>query len=246
MARALLLAAAFLLQSVPSPAPPAPRPAARVLAAVAAAARENAALPAPKRTSGDALLDLYARRAAAAAADPGAFLEGLAAALDLPSPSAAEGLETAEEAKARRRDLGEPTLRGRADLLRHFLVSALLVRGRGAAVAEAAGLAKEAADATPGGSGFSFADLLADLAGIRFAAWLAGKDPGERLARLAREFRGDAVCPDPKGLPEGIREAELAREWGGPSGKRLLAEVESLRARVEALPLYAPPPAPGK
>jgi hypothetical protein len=235
---AALLGTALLLQQ--APAPPEPPPAAKVVAAVARAAKDNAALPAEKRVTGDALADLYARKAAEAAGeDAKAFLLGLAHALD-PGPPRIKGLETDEETKARRESLGKPTLRGRTDLLLHFAVSAALAATSGEAPAELAGILKERADMKPGGTGFSFADLLADLAGIRFAAWVKA-DPKARLAHLAKEFRGADACPDPKGEPEGLTEEAFAKEFGSVADDRFKKKVAALKMAVAGVPLFAPP-----
>jgi len=247
MIRAAFLAALLLLQQAPPPAAPeAPPPAAKVVAAVAKAARENAALPEKERLAGDALGDLYVRRAAAAAeGDAAAFLAGLAHAVDpkgtlARNPLTAKafaGLETDEEAKARREALGKPSLRGRNDLHLHFAVSAALAALAGPGPAEAAGVAKEVADRRPGGTGFSFADLLADLAGIRFADWVKA-DPKARLERLAKEFRGSDFCPDPSKEPEGLGEEAFAKEYGSTKDERFLAKMKALRDAVAALAVF--------
>ena len=57
---------------------------------------------------------------------------------------------------------------GRRDLAQHFFLSGYLAAVVGSAAAESAGIAKELADARSG-SGFSYVDLAADLAGIAFA-----------------------------------------------------------------------------
>ena len=228
---AAILCAALLLAEAPPP------PAAKVVAAVAKAAKENAALPAEKRLDGDALADLYARAAAGAAGEDGkAFLVGLAHALD-PGPARVKDMETEEEGKARRRDLGKPTLRGRNDLLLHFAVSASFAASSGAALAESAGILKEQVDMKPGGTGFSFADLLADLAGIRFAAWVAA-DPKVRLAAFAKEGRLVDFIPDPKGEPEGLTEETFAKEYGSVTDDRFKKKVAALKDAVTALPVH--------
>lgn len=58
---------------------------------------------------------------------------------------------------------------GRKDWSRHFWVSAGLTVLSDGDRTMAVGLIKEIMDATPGGSGFSFADLAADRAGNLFA-----------------------------------------------------------------------------
>jgi hypothetical protein len=215
-----------------------------VVAAVAAAARENSALPAEKRLAGDALADLYVRRGAGVAAGVRDLLSGLVVALDVPRIRPlirqAGRLESDGEEAARRRVLGEPTLRGRKDLLHHFVGSAALAALDRPAMAESAGIAKEIADAQPGGSGFSFADLLADLAGIRFAGWVAEGDATARLAGVAKEFRGEDFLPDRPGQPEGLTAEQFAKDWGGPLDERFLGKLRALKDAVEALPIYRP------
>ena len=244
MARALLLLLLLAFALLQDPAPP---PAAKVVAAVAKAAAENAALPEEKRLKDDALGDFYVRAAAAAAGeDARAFLVGLAHAVD---PGATlsrhpltashfRGLETAEEAEARRKSLGKPSLRGRSDLLLHFACSAAVAAVATPEAAEAGGIAKEAADARPGGSGFSFADLLADLAGIKLAAWVK-EEPTARLARLTKEFRGSDFCPDPAGQPEGLAAEAFAKEYGSVSDERFRKAVAGLKEAVGKLAVYA-------
>ena len=240
MTVAALLGALLLLQQPPPAKPVEPPPAAKVVAAIAKAAAENAALPAEKRLDGDALADRYVRTAAGAAGeDPKAFLVGLAHALDPDKPRMA-GLETEEETKARRRDLGKPTLRGRTDLLLHFAMSAAAAATLGPGPAEVGGILKERNDMKPGGSGFSFADLLADLAGIRLAAWVKA-DPKARLERLSKEFRLADACPDPKGEPEGLTEEAFAKEFGSVADDRFKKKVAALKEAVAALPLHAEP-----
>jgi len=207
---------------------------------VAKAARENAALPAEKRLAGDSLGDLYVRKAAEAAGEDGkAFLLGLAHAVD-PGPPRIAGLETAEETKARLRDLGKPSLRGRTDILLHFAVSAALTATSGSGAAGIAGIIKERADMKPGGTAFSFADLLADIAGIRFAIWVAA-DPKAHLAQVGKDFRGTDACPDPKGEPEGLTEETFAKEYGSVGDARFRKKVAALTDAVAALPLHAEP-----
>jgi hypothetical protein len=256
MLGALVILVGLLLQEgAPAPAPEpakpkepaeAPPPAAKVVAAVAKAARENAALPEKERLSGDALGDHYVRRAAAAAeGDAAAFLVGIAHALDrkatlarnpLTAPSF-RGLESEEEAKARKDSLGKPALRAREDLLVHFACSAAAALLVGPGPAEAAGIAKEIADRRPGGTGFSFADLLADLAGIRFAAWVKA-DPKARLERLGKEFRGADFCPDPSKEPEGLDEEAFDKEYGSIKDDRFKAKLKALRDAVAALAIH--------
>jgi len=65
----------------------------------------------------------------------------------------------------------------------------------GAQLAETAGVLKEQLDSRPGGTGFSFGDLSADLAGVTFASRLKKGDLP--LKSLAVRFRGQRLPPQP-------------------------------------------------
>jgi glycopeptide antibiotics resistance protein len=138
-----------------------------------------------------------------------------------------------------RRALGRVTIRGRRDWMQHFLVSAALALFSTEAVSDAAGLLKEELDAGKGGSGFSFADLLADRAGTTFALAATRNEAAARAMqdRLARGFRMDDFFPPAADLPEGIPDSELQARYGGVGGKeyqRIVAEIERRIARCEA------------
>jgi hypothetical protein len=131
------------------------------------------------------------------------------------------------------------TLRGRGDWPKHFFVSAslsLLAKGD---VGDAAGLLKEELDAG-GGSGFSFADLLADRAGVTFAASATRDEATARAfqAHLARGFRVDDFFPSADGLPEGLQDAELRARFGGVGGEGYRRLAEEIEQRVRACAAY--------
>ena len=226
--------------------------AAAVVAAITKAAMENAALPVKARLIGDALGDLYVRRAAAAAnGDVRAFTVGLVKTLD-PSDTlgkfpltakAFRDLETADEAKARIAVIGEPTLRGRNDRLLHFVVSAALTSLLSENLANAAGLAKELSD-MKGGSGFSMGDLLADTAGIVFVRRLSAGEPIKNLVWVLVSFTGAAVVPDDTGLADSLTVAEFEKAYGGVADPRFVKARGQLAAAVEALPYLLPAAVP--
>lgn len=223
--------------------------AAKVAAAVTAAAKANQQRDRPLR--GDALTEQYLQ-AAATAADrlekekARAFLLGIGVALDtsgmLRTNPLTRGLwkrvENDEARKARLKVLGHPPMHARHDLCQHFVVSAALTAVGGARAAEAAGLLKELLDADPGGSGFSFADLAADLSGIALAQALIDKPA--RLAGLSRRCLIADVCVAPKGLVEGLSLKELERRFGDTKDKRFVAEVDRLKKKVQALAWHKP------
>ena len=228
-----------------------------VLTAIIKAADENHRLPqrdapgarAPFRRSGDELTVYYVRTAATASrripekeAAP-AFLLALGIALDdsplLRTNLMTRGLwrkiESDDARKQRLAVFGEPTLHGRHDLAQHFSVSAALTAAAGPQAAESAGILKEKLDSR-GGSGFSFADLSADFAGIAFARHLLAKP--ERLADIEKSFRIDDYTISPRGLPEGLTAAQFEKQYGSLTDERYLRVQEDIRKRIAALPGY--------
>lgn len=130
----------------------------------------------------------------------------------------------------------------RDDMAQHFLLAALLSWQGGERLSQALGLAKELADARVG-SGFSFNDLAADEAGNRLGR-LGAAQPGHLLAQLASELPSSAYFPDIGGLPEFLHEAEFRARYGRVGSPAYEAEMNKVRARVAALPLYQQRPAP--
>jgi hypothetical protein len=231
-----------------------------VLAAIVKAADENHRLPtrdapgarAPFRRSHDDLTEYYVRAAASAArrlpekeAAP-AFLLALGIALDdsslLRSNLLTRGLWRQVEPDSARKQrlavLDSPTLHGRHDLAQHFTVSAALTAAFGPQAAESAGLLKEMLDAR-GGSGFSFADLSADFAGIAFARRLLDKP--NRLADVEKTFRIGDYAISPRGLPEGLTAEQFDKRYGSFKDERFQRLQGDIRKRIEALPGYREP-----
>jgi hypothetical protein len=217
-------------------------PVAEARRVVAAVVRAAEGAPAAR---GDDLADLCVRRAAAAAAEEGisprGFLLGLGVALDstdqlrnnpLTRPLVTR-VESDQERRRRLQSLGKPTLRGRHDWLLHFAASAALAAHLGPEAAEGAGLAKELLDAR-GGSGFSFADLAADFAGVSLARRLLSADEPNRISlrELARRFRGADFFPRVDDLEEGLSWRRFTEKYGGPSDPRFVRQAEEIRHRL--------------
>jgi hypothetical protein len=193
------------------------------------------------------LTEYYVRAAAAAArrlpqkqAVPG-FLLAIGIALDsstLLRTNPVTGtvwkrVESDKERGERLKVLGTPAVHGRHDLAQHFVVSAALTAVSGAKAAEAAGVLKELLDAEPGGSGFSFADLAADLSGVAFAERLLS---GGKLQDIEKKFTVAAFAVPPKGLIEGLSREQFEKRYGSTRDKRFRKELEALRKKVRELP----------
>jgi hypothetical protein len=135
---------------------------------------------------------------------------------------------------------GKVTLAGREDLRLHFVISAGLKVVADSGLSSAAGEFKELLDAAGGGSGFSFADLAADIAGIRLAEVATGRSgQAARLQRLLSENAGeDLFFPDVRGLPENLQEKEFDRRYGNVESKEYRAFVNRIEEAVSRLPAY--------
>jgi hypothetical protein len=139
-----------------------------------------------------------------------------------------------------RRILGHVALRRRYDWTRHFCLSAAIVLLSDERVSNAAGVLKEELDADTGGSGFSFADLLADRAGTTFAFWATRNEAAARAMqeRIAGGFRVDDFFPPAADLPEGIADAEFQQRYGGVGGEQYRRVMDEIERRLAACPAY--------
>ncbi|MEE4280011.1 MAG: hypothetical protein V2I82_16215 [Halieaceae bacterium] len=129
------------------------------------------------------------------------------------------------------------TLRGRRDLAQHFAVSAALAAGGGSAFADAVGVFKELSD-SQGGSGFSFADLLADRAGVVLAEAATGGRAAYIQASLARQTDEAWFMPRIDRLPEGLQELEFRRRYDDLDTRAYGEASDELERRIAGLALY--------
>lgn len=222
--------------------------AAAVVSAITRAAAANRKRSFDRRLQGEELTDSLVRVGAKIAQTPKGLLLGLGIALDdvgglKINPRTRELVDRIESDVQRRlrlNVLGPATARGRHDILKHFVVSAALVPIVGKKEADLWGVGKELADASRlRGSGYSFADLAADRAGVRFAERvLAGNPP---LESLAQHFRVANYVPPLDGLEEGLKLADLLDRYGGQGDPRYDAEIAKIDARIDALPAYSLP-----
>ena len=91
-----------------------------------------------------------------------------------------------------------------------------------------------------GPSGFSFTDIGADRAGVRFAKQSIASPASARAMQraLARPIEEAQFFPQVRDLPEGLSEAEFRRRYGDINSveyQRMIAEIDR---RIVAIPLY--------
>lgn len=130
----------------------------------------------------------------------------------------------------------EVTLGGRADLARHFLVSAALSAAANDAIAGVMGVFKEVQDSR-GGSGFSFADLAADRAGVRFGQ-LGVRSPDALQQRVAEAAGESEFMPSVETLPEGMQEPEFIRRFSNRDSDAYAQVVAEIEKRVDRCVLF--------
>lgn len=151
------------------------------------------------------------------------------------------GAVLTDEMKGRKSLCDDVTLAGRADLRRHFIVSAALEIASESGLAFAIGEFKELLDSNWRGSGFSFADLAADRAGIRFAekALRNGDDASALQIMLSKRGVEETIFPDTSDLPEGLSEVAFKRRFGDVDSPAYRKVLEIIDKRIDALPAYA-------
>ncbi|MCA9103625.1 MAG: hypothetical protein KDA63_20875 [Planctomycetales bacterium] len=226
-----------------------------VMDALRGAAEQNQLLPedAPKglrRLSGDRLTEFYVREAANAASvlpetvagdalllALGAFMDSSGALGKLPGGAQLlEGLESDSDRQRRLEIMGQPTMYTRPDWTQHFFLSAAIASVGGEPLALALGQTKEVSD-SDGGSGFSFADLSADLSGVAFLQLVRRSDPSA-IESLSKRFRIKDYLPKPTDLPEGLTAEEFQRDYGSVTDSRFLAARNAIAQSIRELPPY--------
>jgi hypothetical protein len=132
------------------------------------------------------------------------------------------------------------TLAERGDLRLHFINSAASKLASDSGTSFALGEFKELLDTGPRGSGFSFADLAADRAGVRFAEEATRSEVSALRIQeiLADDADESTFFPSLVDLPEGPREQRYTGEYKGldaPEYRSMLAEIDR---RLDSLSLY--------
>jgi hypothetical protein len=203
------------------------------------AAAPNEAQP---MLTGDQVAERYVREAAHAASELNAehrktaFLLGLGLAFD--DSGLLRRFVSSSRTKAhdpllqRLATNQQPTLLKRHDLAQHFAVSAAITALAGGPLAKRIGIAKEVSDAR-GGSGFSFADLCADMAGIRFAELVL--DDADTLEKLEAEFTVGCYLPPLDDLPEGLSQQAFRRRFGSVTDDRFVQMLDEISERIHRL-----------
>ena len=135
------------------------------------------------------------------------------------------------------------TLRGRSDWARHYSLSAALAVLENPLVSDAGGLIKEELDALTNGSGFSFGDLAADRAGIRFAQAASDSEKAALAmqTRLQNGYTADDFFPAISDLPENLTVEQFRRDYGGVGSRRYRQTINEIEIRLNGCAALALP-----
>lgn len=127
----------------------------------------------------------------------------------------------------------------REDLALHFIGSAAMAASVDGRLSSAVGEEKELHDAEYG-SGFSFIDLAADQAGIRFGEIATSTPENARKiqAAMAKITSYSDFMPDPRDLPEHMNQAEFARRYGSVRSAAYRQLLQQINERIAAAPIY--------
>lgn len=131
------------------------------------------------------------------------------------------------------------TLWGRQDLVKHFFVSAGIAVSGGSRLSNFAGLYKEVDD-SHGGSGFSFADLAADRAGVRLAELATGsaQKASAIQQKMAAAITEDQFMPRIDNLPEGIMALQFKKRYSDFDSKAYTLVEDEITQRINACLVY--------
>jgi len=124
----------------------------------------------------------------------------------------------------------------RDDFPQHFLISAFLAIEGTSPLTHAIGLAKEVLDAN-GGSGFSFTDLAANRAGLRFGQ-MAAAQPALLQQRLALGVSEAALLPPIADLPEFLNQSDFDARYGQLGSAPYNRVLDDIEQRLNGLLLY--------
>lgn len=127
----------------------------------------------------------------------------------------------------------------RVDLNQHFIFSAAIKILSEQGLSIAIGEFKELMDRGKGGSGYSYVDLAADYAGVKFAQ--TATDPEKALSlqgMLAGISTEEVFFPSIQGLPEGFSKAEFERRFGAVDSPEYLKLINDIHFRVNSLAIH--------
>lgn len=197
-------------------------------------------LSAEQHRTADVRLTSLVRQAfsAGATADPVAYNRAAFAALALyvvgDQTTVLESIAAEERARCAP-PAGEIVLRDRADLAKHWALSAALTALFDERTAANLGEWKELHDSLGDGSGFSFVDLAADRSGVHIARRALDPSTAEATtARLAAITENNLLPAPLTRAPEGLSDVEFIDRFGGVESARYRQAIEVIDRHLAA------------
>jgi uncharacterized protein YfiM (DUF2279 family) len=121
-------------------------------------------------------------------------------------------------------------MRSRSDWVRHWALSAGLTSRLGPDKAKSFGIAKETLDMN-GASGWSWADIGADLSGIEFARRLRSGDISVKT--IHKHFKASNAMADPIGLEDKVTPDVFKRRYKAIGSPEMNREIAKIQERVK-------------
>lgn len=132
----------------------------------------------------------------------------------------------------------KPVLANRQDLSLHFIFSAAIKLLSEQGISVAVGEFKELMDRGKGGSGYSFIDLTADMAGANFAALAVDPRTAEKIQDIMSSEANEMLFfPSIEGFDEGMDKSKFRQKYTNIESKEYLKVVEEIEKRMGELPI---------
>ena len=132
----------------------------------------------------------------------------------------------------------KPLLASRQDLSLHFIFSAAIKLLSEQGISIAVGEFKELMDRGEGGSGYSFVDLAADMAGANFAALAVDPNSAEKLQNIMSLEPNELLFfPSIEGLEEGMSKSQFKQRYTDIESNKYIGVVKNIESRIERLPI---------
>jgi hypothetical protein len=132
----------------------------------------------------------------------------------------------------------KPVLANRQDLSLHFIFSAAIKLLSEQGISIAVGEFKELMDRGNGGSGYSFIDLTADMAGANFATLAVDPRTAEQIQNImSLEANETLFFPSIDGFDEGMNKSQFRQKYSDIESEEYLKVVNEIESRISRLPV---------
>ncbi|MFQ3206087.1 MAG: hypothetical protein ACI9IT_000221 [Glaciecola sp.] len=132
----------------------------------------------------------------------------------------------------------KPVLANRQDLSLHFIFSAAIKLLSEQGITIAVGEFKELMDRGNGGSGYSFIDLTADMAGANFATLAVDPRTAEQIQNvMSQEVNETLFFPSIDGFDEGMNKSEFRQKYSDIESAEYVEVINNIEIRINRLPV---------